>query len=240
MTDANAADDSFDIELTDANYNEAPSAEYSINTPFVDEEVVVTPRRYLKKDFPDATPDGHQFNLEIYEIINKYNAPRRLYEELEVAINLKFKSYGVTDPPLKSTFINKKVLNGATATTFTSYGSCMVYLDRGNQEKTKCDHYDMPRYKLGVSKKETALVSYASISDIMAMMLHTKGTSKQLMYRAERRSPYGSMEDVFDGGLYQIMQNQGFFDSKYDIAIGLSIDGFQAFNRSQKKENWIT
>jgi hypothetical protein len=43
----------------------------------------------------------------------------------------------------------------------------------------------------------------------------------------------GMTMDIFDGLAYKTMVNDGLFQSPYDVAIGLGIDGFQPFKRAR-------
>ncbi|SAL96353.1 hypothetical protein [Absidia glauca] len=52
------------------------------------------------------------------------------------------------------------------------------------------------------------------------------------LYRHSYLNSTDNMKDIFDGKVYQALLADGKFESQYDIAIGLSIDGFTFFDGS--------
>jgi hypothetical protein len=53
------------------------------------------------------------------------------------------------------------------------------------------------------------------------------------MYRSNRQVENSTTTDIFDGLAYKSMLEKRLFDSPYDVAIGLGIDGFLPFKRGR-------
>jgi hypothetical protein len=101
-----------------------------------------------------------------------------------------------------------------------------------DDDLTVCRYCNTPRPSISPSSGIPAsYVSVASISDIVATKLYHPLSRSQLLHRSIRQTEVEKMTDIFDGAMYKGMVGRGFFDSPYDVAITLGIDGFAPFNK---------
>jgi hypothetical protein len=103
----------------------------------------------------------------------------------------------------------------------------MMYCD---DETTTCAY--CPDARLTAPGKPASYVDVLSIREYMAGKLHQATTRNQLLYRHQRSNDSGNADDILDGDVYKLLVNDGLFSSQYDIAIGLSIDGFTPLDKS--------
>ncbi|SAL96834.1 hypothetical protein, partial, partial [Absidia glauca] len=106
----------------------------------------------------------------------------------------------------------------------------MMFEDDDNLSTCRHCNTDRPSI-LPSSGLPESYVSVASISDIVASKLYHPLTRSQLLHRSTRQNEVDKVTDVFDGAMYKGMVGSGFFDSPYDVAITLGIDGFAPFNK---------
>lgn len=85
---------------------------------------------------------------------------------------------------------------------------------------------------------------YIPLASRLVALFSNQKISGLMQYRAEYESKDGELSDVFDGLHYRRLQdrkvvvdgfcyNHYFFDSKYDVALGIMTDGFQIFKRQR-------
>jgi hypothetical protein len=79
----------------------------------------------------------------------------------------------------------------------------------------------------------------ASVSDIIAGKLYHPLTRHQMLYPSRRQQVPGVITDIFDGAVYKDMVMKGYFTSQYDVAVGLSVDGFSPFNAGNFQCNLV-
>ncbi|SAL99731.1 hypothetical protein [Absidia glauca] len=128
---------------------------------------------------------------------------------------------------IPSPYTTPQVLRKALPARFHRYQSCpkgcRMYTDDGEPLLYRCSDCGKPR-------KSSSYVSVASVSDIIAGKLYNPLTRNQLLYSSRRQQVPGVITDIFDGAVYKDMVNKGYFTSRYDVAVGLSVDGFSPFN----------
>jgi hypothetical protein len=101
-----------------------------------------------------------------------------------------------------------------------------MYTDDGEPLLRQCPDCNVPR-------KASSYVSVASISDIIAGKLFNPLTRQQMMHPSRRQNVPGVLTDIFDASVYRDMMERQYFTSAFDVAIGLSIDGFSPFNKGR-------
>jgi hypothetical protein len=110
----------------------------------------------------------------------------------------------------------------------------MLYTDDTNTNddpsEALCEHCKAPRYRPH-SLAPVSYVDILSIRSVISAKLANDKTRQQMMYRHERVNTSGNLLDIFDGAAYKDLVDCGEFQSRYDVAIGLSIDGFSPLNR---------
>lgn len=144
-----------------------------------------------------------------------------------------------TAVPIPSSYRIKKKLKENSKVGVKCFHSCvrgcMMYLDENLDETvpplTECPDCHQPRYH-PLHGSPNSYVYVASIGDILASKLYYPATRQQLLYRHVYSNNTDNMKDIFDGKVYQALVADGKFASQYDIAIGLSIDGFTFFDGS--------
>jgi hypothetical protein len=142
----------------------------------------------------------------------------------------------VSDPTFKvrSEYKSKQAIKAAHPVKFDHYASCpngcMMFED--DDDLATCRHCTTARPSVSPSSGIPAsYVSVASVSDIVAAKLYHPLSRSQLLHRSIRQTEVDKMTDIFDGAMYKAMVERGFFDSPYDVAITLGIDGFVPFNK---------
>ncbi|SAL95181.1 hypothetical protein, partial, partial [Absidia glauca] len=140
-----------------------------------------------------------------------------------------------TAAPIPSSYRIKKTLKENSKVGVKCFhscvGGCMMYLDETVPHLTECPDCHQPRYH-PQHGSPNSYVYVVSIGDILASKLYYPATRQQLLYRHSYMNNTDNMKDIFDGKVYQALLADGKFESQYDIAIGLSIDGFTFFDGS--------
>ncbi|SAM02741.1 hypothetical protein [Absidia glauca] len=131
---------------------------------------------------------------------------------------------------IPSAYKSLQVLKKAHPVRFDRFESCptgcRMYTDDGEPLLRQCPDCNAPR-------KASSYVSVASVSDIIAGKLFNPLTRQPMMHPSRRQNVPGVMTDIFDASVYRNMMERQYFTSAFDVAIGLSIDGFSPFNKGR-------
>jgi hypothetical protein len=125
-------------------------------------------------------------------------------------------------------------MKAANPVHFERYASCPkgCMMFEVDDDLQTCRYCPEPRPRISrFSGVPESYVSVASISDIVATKLYHPLTRSQLLHRSNRPTEVDKITDIFDGDVYKNMVARGCFDSPYDVAITLGIDGFSPFNK---------
>ncbi|SAL99216.1 hypothetical protein [Absidia glauca] len=164
-----------------------------------------------------------------YKIMEDTNIPRSALFDYDNCNPLP--ADASAENPLPSLYLVKKCFEEVSDVTFTRHHSCprgcMMYCD---DETTTCAY--CPAARLAAPENPASYVDNLSIREYMAGKLHQATTRNQLLYRHQRSNDSGNADDILDGDVYKLLVNDGLFSSQYDIAIGLSIDGFTPLDKS--------
>ncbi|SAM00074.1 hypothetical protein [Absidia glauca] len=207
----------------------------SDNPHFTRTELISEPRTYDGTDFGEASVAEVVSDM-LYSTALKYKISREAYHSLVNIINNTVIPAAVSDPTLKihSAYKSKKSMKAANPVHFERHASCkngcMMFQD--DDDLQICRYCAEPRPRVSRSSGiSESYVSVASISDIVASKLYHPLTLSQLLHRSTRQTEVDKMTDIFDGAVYKDMVKRGCFDSPYDVAITLGIDGFSPFNK---------
>ncbi|SAM04529.1 hypothetical protein [Absidia glauca] len=172
--------------------------------------------------------------IGLYEILKKTKISRSQIDDVLEYINVNIiEAIDPDAPTLPSQYLIKQAVDKRAKLDFTRYDACengcALYTD--NDSEALCEHCKAPRYR-SHSLAPVSFVDILSIRSVISAKLYNDKTRQQLMYRHERVNTSGNMLDIFDGAAHEDLVNRGKFQSKYDVAIGLSIDGFLPLDRS--------
>lgn len=179
--------------------------------------------------FQDSTDLATETSLKIYRIHKKHRIPRDAMDAIFKEVN---KYIGGSLPPLMSTYRMKQQARENYPLKTTSYhickNSCMMF--NGNEEA--CKYCKEPRFISSESTKPRQTMSQLSLKEQLALAMTHDITREEMEYRSLYDSVGPDVEDIFGSPVYQKLQDAGLFRSKYDIALGLYVDGFKTFKKS--------
>jgi hypothetical protein len=92
-----------------------------------------------------------------------------------------------------------------------------------NNEQSQCPTCDEPVYS---NDKPRRTINMLPLSTQLGLLLFNTETRKDLLYRANYTHNENFYDSIFSGSHYQAQKHQ-LFESPYDIAIGLYVDGFK-------------
>jgi hypothetical protein len=113
-----------------------------------------------------------------------------------------------------------------------------MFIDDEDEEPLQqCPDCHANRYLDDNHQRPAASVNKTSIRSVIASKIGNPLTRKQLRYRHERPTNHdnGTKSDIFDGTFYKTLVRRGLFNNPDDVAIGLSLDGFNPFKASSFK-----
>ncbi|SAL96224.1 hypothetical protein, partial, partial [Absidia glauca] len=198
-------------------------------------ELIAEPKTYDGNDFGD--PSGALAISEmLYSAALKNGVTQKAYRAMVTIINDHIIPAAASDPDFKvhSAYKSKKAMEAAHPVNFARYASCKVgcMMFQDGDQVDKCRYCSTDRPPISSSTGLPAsYVTIPSISDIIASKLYHPATRSQLLHRSQRVPEVGKSTDIFDGSVYKEMVEGGYFDSPYDVAVTLGIDGFQPFDK---------
>ncbi|SAL97833.1 hypothetical protein [Absidia glauca] len=229
VSTANDGTDAFDVNSLDA-FTETQDA--------ADPMAPEIPNQNNKSLSPPMT-----MAIGLYEVLKKTKISRSQIDEVlnmstSTSSKLLVRKYDLDAPTLPSQYLIKQAVDKRAKLEFSRYDACengcALYTDdtntNDNPSEALCEHCKAPRYR-SHSLAPVSYVDILSIRSVISAKLLNDKTRQQLMYRHERVNTSGNLLDIFDGAAYKDLVDCGEFQSRYDVAIGLSIDGFSPLNR---------
>jgi hypothetical protein len=131
------------------------------------------------------------------------------------------------------------LLSNLVKTPTVSYdmckNSCMAFTG-SNLDLSHCNSCGERR--LDSKGKARCTFSYEPFIPRISRMMRSDEYLDRILYRDRFESKQDHMTDFFDGSRYQILQSEGYFQRRFDIAFLFTLDGFIIF-RQKDKDCWV-